>query len=160
MVEKILVSACLLGEKCRYDGKDSYHEEIVNYVKNKEVFAVCPEVMGGLSTPRKCCEIKAGRVVDCDGEDHHDAFIKGAQKVLEIAKKERISQAILKSKSPSCGFGKIYSGNFASKLVEGNGICAALLHNNSIKVINSDEFIFKKENETKKHCKCFQFGVE
>ncbi len=150
MVEKIIVSACLLGECCRYDGKSSENESIQQYVRDKEVFALCPEVMGGLCTPRPCCEKKGEKVFDENGCDQSAAFVAGAEAVLAIAKQHNIKTAILKSKSPSCGYGKIYSGDFNGKLVDGMGICAALLKNNAIKIINSEEFSFKMKKETKK----------
>ena len=150
MREKIMVSACLMGVNCRYDGKSSTCEEIKEYVKDKEVYLICPEQLGGLPTPRTRCEKKRDRVIDEWQKDQSEAFWKGAQAVLQLAKQQQIKVAILKSKSPSCGIGKIYNGEFNGTLVDGMGICAALLRDNSIKLINSDELCFKIANETKK----------
>lgn len=149
-MEKIIVSACLLGEPCRYDGKSCPNETVISYLKGKQVFAVCPEVMGGLPTPRSSCEIIDGKVISKLGEDRTKEYIDGAKQVLALAKQENIQTAILKSLSPSCGFKEIYDGSFTRKVVKGNGICAEMLANNAINVINSDKIAFKKENVHKK----------
>ena len=135
----ILVSACLCGINCKYNGSNNYNEKIFNMVKEGIAIPVCPEQLGGLSTPRIPSEIKNGKVVNKDGVDVSDNFNKGALEVLELCKKLNISKVILKSKSPSCGKGKIYSGNFDGILVDGNGILTDLLLKNGIEVINSDE---------------------
>lgn len=147
---KIIVSACLLGEPCRYDGKSCLSQEVIEYVKNQQVFMVCPEVLGGLPIPRDSCEIVCERVISKVGDDHTQAYVKGAEAVLALAKKEKIDCAILKSKSPSCGYGEIYDGSFSANLVKENGICAKILVNNGVKVINSDEIAFKSKNHNKK----------
>ena len=135
----ILVSACLCGINCKYNGKNNYNEKIFNLVKEGKAIPICPEQLGGLSTPRNPSEIKDSKVINNKKEDVTDNFIKGATEVLELAKKLNIEKAILKSKSPSCGKGKIYSGNFDGKLVDGNGILTDLLIKNGIEVISSDE---------------------
>lgn len=140
----ILVSACLAGFNCKYNGKNNYNERIFNLVKEGKAIPVCAEQLGGLTTPRLPSEIKRinGKryVINSSGIDVTENFEKGAKEVLEIAKNMNITNAILKSKSPSCGVGKIYSGNFDNKLVDGNGVLAELLINNNISVINSDEY--------------------
>ena len=133
----ILVSSCLCGEKCKYSGGDNYSLEVVSYCKDKEVLKVCPEVLGGLSTPRHPAEIIGGcakdvlegkaKIANNQGEDVTDAFIKGAKAVLKIAKEYNVKEAILKANSPSCGKGKVYNGQFNGNLIEGNGVTAQIL---------------------------------
>ena len=136
----ILVSACLCGINCKYNGKNNYNEKIFNLVKEGIAIPICPEQLGGLSTPRIPSEIKNGKVINKEGIDVTDNFIKGANEVLNLCKKLNINKVILKSKSPSCGKGKIYSGNFDGELVNGNGILTEILLKNNIEVINSDEY--------------------
>ena len=134
---KILISACLMGVCCRYDGtgkdvgiKDRYPQvEFVN---------VCPELMGGLSAPRSCAEISHDRVVDINGKDFTEEYTAGAKKTLKIAKENDCTVAILKAKSPSCGSGLVYDGTFSGKLVPGDGISVALLKANGIKVFSEE----------------------
>ncbi len=139
---KILVSACLLGEKTRYDGKDSYHIAIEEYCKGHEVVKVCPEILGGLAmNSRIPCEIRDGRAIDAQGNDQSEAFHKGAQIVKGIVEKQNITLAIMKSKSPSCGFGKIYDGTFSGRLIAGNGFCVKTISTLGVKIMNSDVII-------------------
>jgi len=133
---KILVSGCLFGLDCRYCGDGIYQEELMKLVKEHELIPVCPEQLGGLATPRKACEIKAGQVVDEEGNDRTGAFVKGGEQVLKLAKIFDVDGAILKSKSPSCGYGIIYDGSFTGKLIEGNGITAQMLSEQGIPVWN------------------------
>ncbi len=135
----ILVSACLCGINCKYNGGNNYNEKIFNLVKEGKAIPVCPEQLGGLSTPRIPSEVRNGKVINKEGIDVTENFKKGANEVFELCKKLNINKVILKSKSPSCGKGKIYSGNFDGKLVDGNGILTELLIKNGIEVINSDE---------------------
>ncbi len=137
----IIVSACLLGICCRYDGKIKTDENICVLAKTDTLIPVCPEQLGGRPTPRLPVEIKNGRVVEKDGADHTDEFIKGAYEVLKIAKINCVKNAVLKSNSPSCGFGKIYDGTFSKTLVNGNGITAEILNENGIEI--------KTENDLK-----------
>jgi len=129
-----LVSACLLGLKCRYDNKSKPDEKICQLAKEEILIPVCPEQLGGRPTPRNPVEIKNGRVVESDGTDHTEAFEKGAQEVLKLAKLFNCNEAILKSKSPSCGYGKVYDGTFSKTLNDGNGITADLLLKNNINI--------------------------
>lgn len=150
----ILVSACLTGECCKYNGKSNYSDEIATYLSNtsEEVMSICPEQMGGLPTPRAKAEIEGGksgedvlrhqaRVISEYGDDITSAFIDGADKVIKQIKKKNISKAVLKSKSPSCGCGYIYDGTFSGKLIPGNGVLAAILIQNGIKVMSDDQFL-------------------
>ena len=136
----ILVSACLCGINCKYNGKNNYNEKIFNLVKEGKAIPICPEQLGGLSTPRIPSEIKNSKVINKEGIDVTNNFFKGANEVLEIAKKLNIKKAILKSRSPSCGKGKIYSGDFDGKLVDGNGVLTELLLKNGIEVITEEEY--------------------
>ena len=134
--EKILVSGCLLGLNCKYDGGNNYKEEIDEFLKDYDVIPICPEIMGGLPTPRVSAEKLEDKVITKNGEDVTKQFRKGAEECLFLAKKYNIKKALLKSKSPSCGFGKIYDGTFTHTLIDGNGITAELLNNNGIEIIN------------------------
>lgn len=130
-----LVSACLIGIKCRYDGKSSLNWKYLKLFKKGELIPVCPEQLGGLSTPREKAEIqKSGRVLTKSSRDVTENFLKGARETLKIAKALGIKEAILKTKSPSCGSGLIYDGTFSKKLIKGDGVTTALLKKNKIKV--------------------------
>ena len=139
----IIVSKCLTGECCRYDGGSKPDERIIELVKNGLAVPVCPEQLGGLPTPRKPSELTAdgaevlmgrGCVVMCDGTDVTEAFIKGANAALDIAKACGAERAVLKAHSPSCGCGLVYDGSFSGKLIPGSGVTAALFEANGIKV--------------------------
>jgi uncharacterized protein YbbK (DUF523 family) len=133
-----LVSACLAGVRCRWDGNSRPSKAVIAMVKNGEAIPVCPEQLGGLETPRPAAEIIGGRVFSSDGVDVTDAFEKGAEEALRIARAYECKEAILKSKSPSCGSGEIYDGTFSGKLVKGDGITAALLKKNGIMVCTGE----------------------
>jgi uncharacterized protein YbbK (DUF523 family) len=135
MKEKILVSACLMGVNCKYNGGNNYDPKVAEFLKDYEIVLICPEVMGGLPTPRVPSEIKDGRVVNKDGKDVTDFFVTGAEETLFLAKKYNIKKALLKTKSPSCGNGKIYDGTFTDTLTKGDGITAKLLKENGIEII-------------------------
>ncbi len=135
----VIVSACLLGLCCRYDCKITKNENVLSFIKNETVIPVCPEQLGGRPTPRKPVEILNGKVIEKNGTDHTDEFLLGAEQTLKIAKLNNIKTAILKSKSPSCGFGKIYDGTFSKTLINGNGITAELLNQNGIEIKNENE---------------------
>tara|TARA_B100001939_G_scaffold314646_1_gene299238 strand:+ start:420 stop:860 length:441 start_codon:yes stop_codon:yes gene_type:complete len=138
MDKNILISACLLGKECRYDGKHSK----IDLLKNANVnwIPVCPEELGNLGTPRPSAEIQAnGKVTTESGNDLTEKFIDGANKSLKIAEENNCKTAILKSKSPSCGKGKIYDGSFSGKLIDGDGVFVQKCIENGINVISSDE---------------------
>lgn len=145
----ILISACLAGVNCKYDGGNNYKEKIFELVKSGKAILVCPEQLGGLSTPRVPAEIINGdngrRVVTKTGEDVTHQYERGALEVLNLAKQLGIDKAILKANSPSCGCGTIYDGTFNNVKINGNGITSELLLNNGIYVITEkdelDEFI-------------------
>ena len=131
----MIVSACLAGFPCRYDGKSKPCAEVVELVKAGKAIPVCPEQLGGLPTPRPPCEILAGRVVDRNGTDRTESFQQGAQAVLALAQTYGGTQALLQNRSPSCGTGWIYDGTFSKTLIAGDGITARLLQENGIQVI-------------------------
>ncbi len=142
----ILVSACLLGEKCRYDGKSKPDLKVLELSKKHNLIPVCPEVLGGLSIPRNPCEIVGNRLISSRGEDRTEEYNKGAQIALETAKKHNCSIAVLKSKSPSCAVRGVYDGSFTKTIIEDkNGVTADLLLKNGIKVINENELDLIKD---------------
>lgn len=135
MKEKILVSACLLGVDCKYNGGNNYNDKVVEYLKDKEVIPICPEIMGGLSTPRYPSERVSNKVINNQNIDVTNEYIKGAEQALKLAKLFNVKKALLKAKSPSCGNGKIYDGTFTNTLIDGKGITTELLESNGIEVI-------------------------
>ena len=130
----MIVSACLAGFPCRYDGKARPCAQVVELVRAGKAIPVCPEQLGGLPTPRTSCEIRDGRVVDAEGYDRTEAFQCGARAVLEIAQTYGATEALLQSRSPSCGSGRIYDGSFTKTLTAGDGVTARLLKENGIQV--------------------------
>ena len=130
----MIVSACLAGFPCRYDGKARPCAQVVELVRAGKAIPVCPEQLGGLPTPRTSCEIRDGRVVDADGRDRTEAFRRGARAVLQIAQTYGATEALLQSRSPSCGSGRIYDGSFTKTLTAGDGVTARLLKENGIQV--------------------------
>jgi len=131
----IAVSACLAGYRCRYDGGTKENAEIVGLVKSGQAVPVCPEVMGGMSTPRPPSEQQPdGSVKNILGEDVTGFFERGAQETLRICKLYGVTRALLKSRSPSCGCGRVYDGTFSGRTHAGNGLTAALLLANGIAV--------------------------
>jgi uncharacterized protein YbbK (DUF523 family) len=134
----ILVSACLLGVDCRYCGTACPGEGIKDLVSRYRLIPVCPEQLGGLPTPRPPAEIRGGRVITASGSDVTEAYCRGAGEVLKLAKLFDCRCAVLKSRSPSCGFGQIYDGTFSGSLVPGNGITADLLHKAGLTVLNEE----------------------
>lgn len=136
MKEKILVSACLLGVNCKYDGGNNLNEKVLKYLEDKEVIPVCPEIMGGLSTPRPPSEITGNEVMNNQNQNVTKEYTKGAEETLKLAKLFNVKKALLKAKSPSCGNGRIYDGTFSRTLTSGDGITVRLLKENGIEVIS------------------------
>lgn len=136
----ILVSACLLGVDCKYNGKNNLNLEVLEFLKDKEYMLVCPEQLGGLMTPRKPAEIKEDKVINNEGLDVTKEFEKGAKETLKIKEMINARFAILKEGSPSCGSGKIYNGMFEGKKIKGKGITAKLLEENGVKVCSEENF--------------------
>jgi len=134
-----LCSACLLGIRCRYDGRSKPNKKVIRLAKTTILIPVCPEQLGGLPTPREAAERRGDRVFTISGRDVTENFLKGAEEVLRLAKLFGIRKAILKQRSPSCGCGKIYNGFFTGKIVEGNGVTTTLLKKYGIKVISDED---------------------
>lgn len=147
----IMVSTCLVGIYSKYNGENNFNADIERLVKEGKAIVVCPEQIGGCSTPRNPCEIAGkstgqdvlcgnARVIDSEGQDYTAKFLKGAAETLKIAQLFNINMAILKSRSPSCGCGKIYDGTFSGKLIDGNGVAAQILINNGYQVFTEDNY--------------------
>ncbi len=136
---KIMVSACLLGENCKYNGGNNLSEKVMDYVKGHEVIPVCPEVLSGLSTPRLSSEIVDGVVTASDGRSVDMEFRKGAQMGLSLAKENEVDLVILQSRSPSCGVKQIYDGTFSGNKITGQGIFARLLVENGFSIMDVED---------------------
>lgn len=138
------VSACLCGIRCRYDGNDNCIPRVKELYESGKAVPVCPEVMGGMPTPREPSEINGSRVMNKAGEDVTEYFEKGAEAALEICLRHNIKKAILKQNSPSCGSKYIYDGTFSGRLTEGKGMAARLFSENGIEVFDEHaEFLQK-----------------
>jgi len=135
-----IVSSCLCGEKCRYDGKVFVSEKVNALINSGRAIMVCAEILGGMTVPRLPCEINNNRVYNITSDDKTEYYINGARKVLDIAKKYGINKAVLKEKSPSCGSNFIYDGTFSRTLIHGEGIATKLLRENGVEVISDEEF--------------------
>ncbi len=150
-MEKMLVSLCLLGQKCRFDGRDCLNDQIKESLHNKIVIGVCPELESGLSVPRKKCEIfggdgydvldKKAQVLAEDGSDFSLSYQRGAEIILERVKISGVKKAIFKDNSPSCGLTHIYDGTFKGHMRPGPGVSTALLKRNDIEIISDEHFI-------------------
>lgn len=136
---KILVSACLLGENCKYSGGNNYNKEVCEFVRGQQVIPVCPEVLGGLPTPRCPAEIVDGVVMNREGVSVDKEFRDGAEKALAIAKENRVELAILQSRSPSCGVKEIYDGTFSGRKIPGQGVFARRLMDEGVRVLDAGE---------------------
>ncbi len=144
----IIVSACLLGINCKYNDLNNDNQKVREYLEGKEFVIVCPEQLGGLTTPRNPSEIinnidkqelSEYKVISNKGEDVTENFIKGAKETLKIAKLYNCKEAIMKDGSPSCGSTYIYDGSFTGKKILGEGITSSLLRKNNIKVVSEKE---------------------
>jgi len=133
-----IVSACLAGVKCRYDSKHQERVDIVELVRSGQAIPLCPEQLGGLSTPRSPAEIQNDRVISIEGNDVTLEYDTGATEALKIAQTCGATSALLKSKSPMCGMGKIYDGTYSGNLVDGDGVFTKLLKKNGIEVESID----------------------
>lgn len=131
---KILISACLLGVQCRYDGASKPHPLAAELAKHHTLVPVCPEQLGGLATPRSPAERQGDRVCARNGNDVTAQYRRGAEEALRLCRLLGCQAAVLKEKSPSCGQGQIYDGTFTGTLTEGDGVTAALLRANGIPV--------------------------
>jgi len=136
---KILVSACLLGINCKYNGGNNRCEKVVALMENNELIPVCPECLGKLPTPRTPSEIIDGIVTNAEGVIVDEQFRKGATEALEIARQQQIDYAILQSRSPSCGVNQIYDGSFSGRLCPGRGVFAQALIENGFQVVDVED---------------------
>ena len=135
----ILVSACLLGENCKYSGGNNRSEAVLRYLEGKEYIPFCPELEGGLSVPRPPCEIRDDRVYTPDGTDCTAEFTIGARKALALCRETGVSAAILKERSPSCGSHMIYDGSFSGTKIPGQGVTARLLGEDGIALYSEQD---------------------
>lgn len=136
---KIVVSACLLGENCKYSGGSNYSEKVMKFLEGHQVIPVCPEVLGGLPVPRVPAEIVNGIVTNAEGTEVDREYRAGAERALKIALEQGAELAVLQSRSPSCGGKEIYDGSFSKRTIPGKGIFAALLEENGIPILDSEE---------------------
>ncbi|MDO5324280.1 MAG: DUF523 domain-containing protein [Clostridia bacterium] len=148
---RILVSACLLGVNCRYNGERKKLEGIERLMERAELIPVCPEILGGLPTPRPPAERVGDRVMNREGMDVTEAYQRGAEETLRLAELFGAHLALLKERSPSCGMGKIYDGSFQGRIVDGSGVTAQLLAAHGIYVYGEsriDELLNEVEKNT------------
>lgn len=136
---KILVSACLLGRNCKYNGGNNYREKIEKLVQGREVIEVCPEMLAGLGTPRTPIEIRDGKVVSRDGVSVDKVIRDAVAQVLESIKDEPIEFCVLKSRSPTCGVHQVYDGTFSGILVDGAGVLAQALKDAGYRVLDDED---------------------
>lgn len=149
-----VISACLCGINCKYNGANNVQEYFLNELRQGQILPLCPEQLGGLTTPRSACEIVGGsgedvlagraRVINVAGEDLSVSFIKGAQECLALMQQAGIDEAVLQRRSPSCGVGRIYDGSFSGHLIAGDGVTAALFKKHGIKVWNDEDYLHSK----------------
>ena len=136
---KVVVSACLLGENCKYNGGNNYSESVMEFVKGREVIPVCPERLAGLGIPRTPIEIRGDRVISRDGKDVTAALREAVQKILAQLSAEDVECVVLKSRSPTCGVKQVYDGTFTGTLVDGMGVLARALADAGYKVVDAEE---------------------
>jgi len=137
--ENIIISACLLGAGCRYDGKSLHLDRLDELTEKYNLIPLCPEILGGLGIPRSPAERTGDKIIDSAGQDVTGYFYRGAEEALKMARLFNCRYAVLKEKSPSCGYGKIYDGTFSGVLVDGNGVTAELFAKNGIAVIGETQ---------------------
>jgi uncharacterized protein YbbK (DUF523 family) len=136
----IVVSECLAGIKCRYDGDGKPCKKVIELIKQGKAIPVCPEQLGGLPTPRTPAEIVGDKILTKDGKDKTAEFIKGAEEAMKIVEMSNCTEAILKTKSPSCGCEQIYDGTFTGKMKSGDGIFTKLLKEKGIKCTTEEDY--------------------
>jgi uncharacterized protein YbbK (DUF523 family) len=140
---KIVVSACLLGENCKYNGGNNFSPAVAEFLKGREVIPVCPEVLAGLGVPREPIEIVDGKVQRRDGTSVDAPLRTAIDQILAQLEGEEIECVILKSRSPTCGVKQVYDGTFSGTLVDGMGVLAAALAEKGYKVVDSEDYICK-----------------
>ena len=139
MFIRILGSACLLGENCKYNGGNNYNPAVAEFVKDKEVLPICPEMMAGMGCPRIPIEIVDGVLRDRDGNNVDAAMRKAVEQAMEMIREEDIQCAVLQSRSPTCGVNQIYDGSFTGKLIEGSGVLAQALKLTGYRVVDAED---------------------
>lgn len=142
-MKPVLISACLLGTPCRYDGEARPFQAVIDFAREHECIPVCPERLGGFTAPHPPSEVDSSQpfphVVGENGEDRTAAFVQGARRTMEVALRQGCALAVLKSKSPSCGSSRIYDGTFTGTLVPGQGVATALLREAGVRVIDEHQ---------------------
>ena len=136
---KVLVSGCLLGENCKYNGGNNYNPRVVEFLKDKEVISICPEMMAGMGCPRNPIEIVDGVLTDCHGKNVDSLIRKSVMEIMERIRDEEIQCAVLQSRSPTCGVNQVYDGTFSGKLIPGSGIFAKSLMDAGYLVIDVED---------------------
>ena len=136
---KVLISSCLLGENCKYNGKNNYSPRVLKLLEGCELVGVCPEILAGMPSPRPPVELKNGRAADVFGKDVHDAYCEGVRLALETALKESVCCAVLQPRSPTCGVTQIYDGTFSRRLIPGQGVFAQLLAERGIRIVEPED---------------------
>ncbi len=136
---KVMVSACLMGRNCKYNGGNNFSAPLADFLKDKEVVEICPEVLAGFPTPRPRIERVNGRVFNEFGEDVHERCLAGVKTAVETAKRERLDLVILQSRSPSCGVNEIYDGTFSGVRIPGHGLFAEKLIEAGIPVLDIED---------------------
>jgi len=140
MCVKVLVSACVLGHNCKYNGGNNLNQKVVEFLHDQEVIEICPELLAGMSVPRACAEIVNGRVMDSNGHDVDEDYRRSVVLALEQIKDQKIDLVILQSRSPTCGVKHIYDGSFTGSIIKGQGLFAKALIQAGYKVMDSEEF--------------------
>ena len=136
---KVLVSGCLLGENCKYNGGNNYNPRVVEFLKDKEVISICPEMMAGMGCPRNPIEIVDGVLTDCHGKNVDSLIRKSVMEIMERIRDEEIQCAVLQSRSPTCGVNQVYDGTFSGKLIPGSGVFAKSLMDAGYRVIDVED---------------------
>ena len=136
---KVLVSGCLLGENCKYNGGNNYNPRVVEFLKGKEVISICPEMMAGMGCPRNPIEIVDGVLTDCHGKNVDSLLRKSVMEIMDRIRDEEIQCAILQSRSPTCGVNQVYDGTFSGKLIPGAGVFAKSLMDAGYLVIDGED---------------------
>lgn len=138
---KVLVSACLVGRNCKYNGGNNNSSDVASFLAGKEVIEICPEVLAGLGAPRAAAEISGGRIIDSAGRDISAEFRRGVTAAMEAIAGEQIDLVILQSRSPTCGVNKIYDGSFSGRLIPGRGIFAKALIDAGYRVVDAEDIL-------------------
>lgn len=136
---KILVSACLLGKNCKYNGGNNYSPAVAEFVRDKAVLPICPELMAGMGCPRIPIEIVDGVLMDRDGRNVDTAMREAVEMAMKQLSSEEIQCAVLQSRSPTCGVNQVYDGSFTGKLIPGTGIFAQALKDIGYRVIDAED---------------------